>query len=77
MPSPAPRRRTRRCWCSAAPARGIHAGQVEIDRARYLDSRLDGLGPGFDRTVALLRSLLAAVADEALAGAPPFALAAE
>ncbi len=51
--------------------------QVEIDRALYLDSRLDGLGPGFDRTVALLRSLLAAVADEALAGAPPFALAAE
>ena len=61
----------------AAPARGIHAVQVEIDRALYLDSRLDGLGPGFDRTVALLRSLLAAVADEALAGAPPFALAAE
>lgn len=61
----------------AAPARGIHAIQVEIDRALYLDSRLDGLGPGFDATVALLKTLLAAVADEALSSAAPFALAAE
>ena len=61
----------------AAPQRGIHAIQVEIDRALYLDARHDSLGPGFDHTAAVLRAMLAAVADEALPDDPPLALAAE
>jgi N-formylglutamate amidohydrolase len=64
----------------AAPARGIHAIQVEIDRALYLDHALDGPGPGMDRTVALLAGMLTALTDEALSGAtgtPDLALAAE
>lgn len=59
----------------AAPARGIHAIQLEIDRSLYLDGLLEALGPGFARTVAMLQRMLAALEDEALgAGA---ALAAE
>ncbi|MCP3735768.1 N-formylglutamate amidohydrolase [Sphingomonas sp. RP10(2022)] len=62
----------------AAPAEGVHAIQLEIDRSLYLDHRLDQPGPGFARTVALLRRMLAAVEDEALAGdATGVALAAE
>lgn len=64
----------------AAPAQGIHAIQVEIDRALYLDHALDGPGPGMDRTVALLAGMLTALTDEALSGAtgtPDLALAAE
>ena len=64
----------------AAPARGIHAIQIELDRSLYLDAHLDALGAGFAATVALLRRMLAALADEALsapATAPATALAAE
>ena len=62
----------------AAPASGIHAVQIEFDRTLYLDRALDRPGPGLDRTIALLRRMLAAVADEALAGdRPAIALAAE
>ena len=56
-----------------APARGIHAIQLEFDRALYLDAKLDAPGSGFGATVALLREIVAAVADEAL----PVPLAAE
>lgn len=59
----------------ARPAAGIHAIQLEIDRSLYLDCRLDSLGAGFDATAAMLRRLIAALADEALA--TPTALAAE
>lgn len=52
----------------AAPARNIHAIQVEIDRALYLDHALDQPGPGMARTVAMVRRMLAAMADEALTG---------
>ncbi len=50
-----------------APDRGIHAVQIELDRALYLDRRLDAPGLGFARSVALVRRILAAVEDEALA----------
>jgi len=56
------------------PADGIHAVQLELDRGLYLDRRGEP-GAGLPATVALLRRVLAALADEALAG--PAALAAE
>lgn len=42
----------------AAPGRGIHALQIEIDRASYLESGLVEIGPGFDGVVALLSGLV-------------------
>lgn len=58
------------------PADGIHAIQLELDRSLYLDARLDGTGPGLAATAALLRQMLAALAEEvlvngALANGPP------
>lgn len=51
----------------AAPNRGIHALQLEIDRGAYLDSRLEMPGAGFQPMVDLLtgfvRGLAASVAD--------------
>jgi N-formylglutamate amidohydrolase len=41
----------------AAPFRGIHALQVEIDRRVYLDQALKAPGPGFDRAARFLESL--------------------
>lgn len=55
------------------PRRGIHAVQLEFDRALYLDEALDGPGAGLPATTALLRAIIDAVADEAL----PSAIAAE
>jgi N-formylglutamate amidohydrolase len=55
------------------PRRGIHAIQLEFDRALYLDAALDQPGPGLPATIALLRAILDAVTDEAL----PQAIAAE
>jgi N-formylglutamate amidohydrolase len=50
----------------AAPRDGIHAMQLEIDRAAYLDSRLIDLGPGADgvveRLIRLVRNLACDVA---------------
>jgi N-formylglutamate amidohydrolase len=60
----------------AAPARGIHAIQIEFDRTLYLDAALDRPGTGLPAVVALLRRMIAAAADEALTG-DRFALAAE
>jgi N-formylglutamate amidohydrolase len=57
------------------PAHAIHALQVEIDRAFYLDIALEEPGPGLERMQALVRALV-----EALANALPradFAMAAE
>ena len=48
----------------AAPAEGIHALQLEIDRSCYLDSRLAEPGPGFDGMVALLSGLVRRLAGE-------------
>lgn len=47
-----------------APARGIHAVQVEIDRACYLDQRLDQPGPGLARVAGMIRALIDAARDE-------------
>jgi len=55
------------------PRRGVHAIQLEFDRSLYLDATLDAPGPGLASTVALLRAIIDAVADEAL----PMAVAAE
>ena len=57
----------------ADPARGIHGVQVELDRALYLDPKLQTPGAGFDATVALVRAMIDALTDEA----QPLALAAE
>lgn len=59
----------------ARPAGGIHAVQIEFDRSLYLDSVLESPGPGFAATAALLRQMIAAVTDEAIASTS--ALAAE
>lgn len=59
----------------ASPARGIHAIQLELDRTLYLDRKLHAPGAGFARVVDLVRAVLAALAQEALA--PPLAAAAE
>jgi N-formylglutamate amidohydrolase len=51
----------------AAPNRGVHAFQLEIDRSSYLDSRLAEPGAGFagmaSLLVELVRRLAAQVAD--------------
>lgn len=41
----------------SAPGAGIHALQIELDRRCYLDSRLAGPGPGFDRAASFLETL--------------------
>jgi N-formylglutamate amidohydrolase len=57
----------------AAPASGIHAIQIELDRSLYLDEGLDQPGPGLSRTAAALRDMLDAVLDDVM----PQRLAAE
>lgn len=54
----------------AAPALGLHALQIEIDRASYLDSRMVDAGGGFAGVVNLLAGLVERLAAEvsALAG---------
>jgi N-formylglutamate amidohydrolase len=59
----------------AAPFRGIHALQVEIDRRAYLSADMRSPGPGFDDAARLLESL-AVELGEALLGSR-FATAAE
>jgi N-formylglutamate amidohydrolase len=59
----------------ASPARGCHAVQLEIGRQLYLDSHLDGCGPGLRAIDRLVARLAAALADEAMAD--PLAAAAE
>ena len=48
----------------AAPERGIHALQLEIDRASYLDFRLAEPGEGFAAMVSLLAGLVRRLAAE-------------
>lgn len=48
----------------AAPAGGIHAVQLEIDRSRYLDARLTEPGPGFAAMVEVLTGLVLRLAAE-------------
>ncbi|MBC2651093.1 N-formylglutamate amidohydrolase [Novosphingobium flavum] len=51
----------------ADPAQGLHGFQLEIDRARYLDSRLAELGPGFEPMVRLLTGLVTRLAEDVAA----------
>ncbi len=51
----------------SAPARGIHALQLEIDRRCYLDEALKEPGDGFDRVAGLIDALAAGL-GEALIG---------
>ena len=50
----------------AAPLRGIHGLQVEIDRAIYLDSRLEEPGSGLAEVAGVLAGLVRTLADEAV-----------
>ncbi|WP_298809359.1 N-formylglutamate amidohydrolase [uncultured Sphingomonas sp.] len=52
----------------ARPSEQVHGVQLEIDRALYLDARLDQPGPGLARTVTLVRAIIDALRDEALTG---------
>ncbi|HUQ14276.1 MAG TPA: N-formylglutamate amidohydrolase [Novosphingobium sp.] len=49
----------------AAPRRGIHALQLEVDRGAYLDPSLREPGTGMDDTAALLAGWVRRLADEA------------
>jgi len=51
----------------AAPRAAIHAIQLEIDRSLYLGDGLMRPGPGFAATTALVRRIVAALAEEATA----------
>ena len=46
-----------------APARGVHALQVEVDRRCYLNEGLDAAGPGFDRVASLFETLAVGLGD--------------
>ena len=48
----------------AAPRRGIHALQLEVDRRSYLDDSLLEPGPGFAATTALVAALVRRLAAE-------------
>ena len=51
----------------AAPAEGLHAIQLEIDRSSYLDSRLTDPGKGFAAMCHLLAGLVRQLAGEVAA----------
>jgi len=51
------------------PAEGIHALQIELDRALYLDGALKEAGPGFDRAARLVAAV-SDVVGSAAAGDP-------
>ena len=57
----------------AAPGAGIHAIQIEFDRALYLDPGLSSISPQLPALALVLRRMIDAVCDEALAGAPAIA----
>ena len=48
----------------AAPRRGIHALQLEVDRRSYLDDSLREPGPGFAATAELVITLVRRLAAE-------------
>ncbi|OYW44435.1 MAG: N-formylglutamate amidohydrolase [Sphingomonadales bacterium 32-68-7] len=52
----------------AAPARGVHALQVEICRSAYLDARLSEPGPNLAAIVRVLAGMVRRMADELAAG---------
>lgn len=57
------------------PENNIHALQLEIDRALYLDASLREPGAGFDRTARLIASIVSALAERT--AEPHLAVAAE
>lgn len=59
-----------------APARGVHALQLELDRRCYLDHAGEAPGPGFDRASRLIEQIARSL-GELLLGRGPQALAAE
>jgi len=52
----------------AAPARGLHALQVEICRSAYLDAQLHEPGPGLAAVARVLSGLVRRMAEELAAG---------
>lgn len=48
----------------AAPSRGLHALQLEVDRSAYLESRLEMPGPGMDPMIELLDGLVRRLAAD-------------
>jgi N-formylglutamate amidohydrolase len=52
----------------AAPARGLHALQVEICRSAYLDSQMHEPGPGLAAVTRVLAGLVRRIAEELAAG---------
>lgn len=52
----------------ARPARGLHAMQVEICRAAYLDAHLQEPGPGLAAVVRVMAGLVRRLAEELAAG---------
>lgn len=50
--------------CHAAPRRGIHALQLEVSRALYLDPRLDRPGPRMAAVARVLATVVQALAEE-------------
>ena len=63
----------------AAPRRGIHALQLEVDRSSYLDEDLREVGPGFATTATLVATLVRRLAAEValLGGGAAWPVAAE
>src|SRR5207237_5537804 len=59
----------------AAPARGVQALQIELDRRCYLDETLHAPGPGFNQAASLIEAIAIGLGEALLA--PPFATAAE
>lgn len=57
----------------AAPRRGIHAIQIEVCRASYLDARLDQPGPRMPAVVRTLATLVRALAEDVAARGNPAA----
>lgn len=55
------------------PAERVHALQIEIDRAAYLDSGLRAPGPGFDEVARLIAAVSEALATAATGDALPVA----
>ncbi len=51
----------------AAPDRGLHAFQLEVDRARYLDAQFAEPGEGFTEMVGLLSGLIRRLGSEVAA----------
>jgi N-formylglutamate amidohydrolase len=50
-----------------APRRHIHAVQIEIDRSRYLDPRMEGVGDGLENTRSLVTRIFEALCEDSRA----------